>query len=173
MQMAGLGRYDGPSYSTPDNISDHAEIKEFSALVMDEAKQVLDVYAIKRDSHYISNMWANITHPNHRHALHIHPNCLLSGIMYIKTPPQCGGTLFADPRPAARIFEPSFSQMNRFNMGSFVSIPEKGTMLMWPSFLPHAVERGESKSDEDRIVIAFNIMIRGRIDSRTASLVLN
>ncbi len=43
-------------------------------------------------------------------------------------------------------------------------------MAMWPSFLPHAVERGYCKSNEDRIVIAFNVMIRGLISSPTARL---
>ena len=147
-------------------------MKEFSDLVLKESVQVLDVLCIKRDSHYISNMWANITHPNHRHTMHIHPNCLLSGIMYVKAPNNCGGTLFSDPRPGARMLEPSFTEMNHFNMGRFVVAPERGTLLMWPSFLPHAVERGTADVNEERIVVAFNIMIRGKIENPTAYLEL-
>jgi uncharacterized protein (TIGR02466 family) len=172
MQKAGIGRRDEVAYTTSDDISGHPEMKEFSDLVLKESNEVLDVYGVKRDSHYISNMWANITHPNHRHALHIHPNCLLSGIMYIRAPKGCGGTLFSDPRPAARIIEPSYTKMNNFNMGRFVVAAEKGTMLMWPSFLPHAVERGTAATTEDRIVVAFNIMIRGTINTQTARLEL-
>ena len=172
MQAAGEGTGDEVSFSTRDDISKLPEMKEFSDLALAESKKVLDVYAVKRDSHYITNMWANIIHPNHRHALHIHPNCLLSGIMYVKAPKDCGATVFADPRPGARILEPSFTQMNNFNMGRFGVAPEKGTMLIWPSFLPHAVERGKANAEEDRIVLAFNIMIRGIISSRTAYLEL-
>jgi len=170
MKQAGQGVADEVSYKTPDNISSHPEMKEFADLVLKESAQVLDVYCIKRDSHYISNMWANITHPNHRHAMHIHPNCLLSGIMYVTAPKDCGGTLFADPRPGARMLEPSFTQMNKFNMGRFITTPERGTMLIWPSLLPHAVERGSAKTNEDRIVVAFNVMIRGKIENPTAYL---
>ena len=43
-------------------------------------------------------------------------------------------------------------------------------MLIWPSFLPHAVERGSAKTNEDRIVVAFNVMIRGKIENPTAYL---
>ncbi len=36
------------------------------------------------------------------------------------------------------------------------------------SYLAHGVEYGTSRDDEYRIVVAFNIMIRGLIDRRTA-----
>jgi uncharacterized protein (TIGR02466 family) len=172
LKERGEGISEATFYVTPDDLQTRPEMKEFSDLVLKEAKEVLDVLSVKRDSHYITNMWANITNPNHRHAMHIHPNCLLSGIMYVKAPKDCGPTQFADPRPGARMIEPSFTQMNKFNMGQFVVAPELGRLLIWPSFMPHAVERGHAQSVEDRIVIAFNIMIRGTIESRTARLVL-
>jgi hypothetical protein len=49
---------------------------------------------------------------------------------------------------------------------------EKGRLMMWPGFLLHAVAAGKCRSDEDRIVIAFNIMIRGTIETTTARLEL-
>ena len=172
IKQSGRGRFSEVSYQTPDDISKLPQMKEFCDLVLREAKEVLDVLCVKRESHYISNMWANIAHPNHRHPMHIHPNCLVCGILYVRTPPNCGGTMFSDPRPGARMLEPSYSEMNRFNMGRFVMVPEKGTMVMWPSFLPHAVDRGTCPTEEDRITIAFNIMIRGTIDTNTAYLEL-
>jgi hypothetical protein len=41
---------------------------------------------------------------------------------------------------------------------------------LWPSHVPHAVEEGSADGSQDRIVLAFNVMIRGRIESSTASL---
>jgi hypothetical protein len=46
-------------------------------------------------------------------------------------------------------------------------------MLIWPSHVPHAVEQGTADESEERIVVAFNIMIRGRIQLSTASLDLS
>jgi hypothetical protein len=43
---------------------------------------------------------------------------------------------------------------------------------MWPSYLLHAVDTGQCKTDEDRIVIAFNVMIRGTMETPTALLEL-
>jgi hypothetical protein len=59
---------------------------------------------------------------------------------------------------------------NLLNASEFSLPPQKGLMLLWPSYLPHAVKFGTAKEGEDRIVVSFNIMIRGLIDRRTARL---
>jgi uncharacterized protein (TIGR02466 family) len=172
MQKAGQGTHDETFFMTRDDIHMRPEMKELCVLVMTEAATVLDFYKIKRQSHYITDMWGNITNPNHRQAMHIHPNCLLSGIIYVTAPPDCGPTQWADPRPGARILEPSVSQLTPSNSGQFMIAPDKGVMVMWPSFMPHAVERGRNRTHADRIIVAFNVMIRGTLDNPTAHLEL-
>lgn len=172
-EMQKLG--DGTNVSngvfvTPDNIQVLPEFNELVDLIMVESEQIMNIYRIKKDSHYITNMWANITHPNHRHHMHIHPNCLLSGIFYVRMPKNCGPTVFGDPRLHARMIEPTFTELNIHNSSTFVATPEKGRLLIWPSYLSHGVEIGNAGEGEDRIVIAFNIMIRGLIDRPTARL---
>jgi uncharacterized protein (TIGR02466 family) len=170
MQKLGAGmasQAKAAAYMTPDNLQNNPDMKELTDLVMAESNQVLDAFKIKRDSHYIANMWGNITHPNHRHHMHVHPNCLLSGIMYIKTPANCGPTMFASPRQLSRMMEPDYTAKNEINSDVFIFPAEKGRMLMWPSYLPHAVEHGTANEDEDRIVVAFNVMIRATVEQLT------
>jgi uncharacterized protein (TIGR02466 family) len=159
-----------PAYMTPDNLHTLPEMKELVEVIMEESAVVLDACGIRRDSHYITNMWANIASPNRRHNFHIHPNCLLSGIVYIKTPENCGRTIFASPRLNSKNIEPTYFQRNEFNADIFSLPPEKGRMMIWPSHVPHGVEEGAANEAEDRIVIAFNVMIRGLIDQVTARL---
>jgi uncharacterized protein (TIGR02466 family) len=161
------------AYMTPDDLQTLPEMKELVDVVMLEAETILDACAIKRDSHYITNMWANIANPNRRHNFHIHPNCLLSGIVYIKTPKNCGRTIFASPRIHSKNLEPAYLQKNEFNADIFSLPPEKGRMMIWPSHVPHSVEQGTANEAEDRIVVAFNVMIRGLIDQSTARLDLS
>jgi uncharacterized protein (TIGR02466 family) len=170
MQKAGEGNQDDTFFMSRDDIHKRPEMKELSDLVLQETGRVLDFYKVKRQSHYITDMWGNITNPNHRQALHIHPNCLLSGIIYVRSPADCGPTQFCDPRPGARMLEPQYSEMTPYNNGTFYVAPDKGVMVIWPSFLPHAVERGHARPNEDRIIVAFNVMIRGEIDIPTAHL---
>jgi uncharacterized protein (TIGR02466 family) len=164
---SGQGRTSpGPAlaYMTPDNLQDLPEMKELVDVILWETNQILDVYKVQRDSHYITTMWANITNPNRRHHFHMHPNCLFCGLVYIKTPPGCGSTVFASHRQLTKHIEPVFLEKNDFNGDVFVSPAEKGRMLFWPSHVPHAVEEGTADESEERIIVAFNVMIRGRIE---------
>lgn len=176
LQKSGMGA-SAPgailAYMTPDDIQTLPEMKEVVEVILQESGQILDALKIKRKSHYITNMWANIANPNRRHGMHVHPNCLLSGIIYIKTPKNCGPTVFVSPRQFTKMLEPSYLARNEINSDSFVSPAEKGRMLIWPSYIPHAVEQGTADESEDRIVLAFNIMIRGLIDQHTARLELS
>lgn len=176
LQKAGKGRSTPEglmfAYMTPDDLQKLPELKPLVDVIMFESGNILDAYRIKRDSHYITNMWANIANPNRRHHMHIHPNCLLSGLVYIKTPQRCGSTVFISPRQFAKGFEPAYLEKNELNSDAFSMPPEKGRMLIWPSHIPHAVEQGAADESEDRIVVAFNIMIRGLIETETARIEL-
>jgi uncharacterized protein (TIGR02466 family) len=158
------------AYMTPDDIQTLPEMKELVDVIMSESGKILDAYAMKRNSHYITNMWANIANPNRRHSMHAHPNCLLSGLVYIKTPRNCGPTVFASPRQLSKGLEPTYLKKNEINADVFVIPAEKGRMLIWPSHVPHAVEQGTANETEERIIVAFNIMIRGLIELSTARL---
>jgi hypothetical protein len=83
---------------SPDDLYDLPEMKELVDVIMAETGKVLDAFAVKRDSHYITSMMgehhSSQSSPGHS----VHPNCFLSGLVYIKTPMNCGPTLFASPR---------------------------------------------------------------------------
>ncbi len=172
LQKSGIGKSSPEgmvlAYMTPDDIHTLPEMKELVDVVMFEAGNILDAYRIKREGHYITNMWANISNPNRRHSMHIHPNCLLSGLVYIKTPNKCGSTVFISPRQFSKGIEPAYLDKNELNADAFSIPAEKGRILIWPSHIPHAVEQGAADESEDRIVVAFNVMIRGLIDVHTA-----
>jgi uncharacterized protein (TIGR02466 family) len=174
LQKVGKGKSAPPNASrifmTEDNLHTLPEMKELVDVVMLESGRALDAFAVKRDSHYITDMWANITHPNHFQPTHVHPNCLLSGLVYIRTPANCGPTSFSSPRRYTKNLEPRYLQKNELNSDLFVMPPEKGRMLIWPSHIPHAVEQGTAEESEDRITVPFNVMIRGRINLYTANL---
>jgi uncharacterized protein (TIGR02466 family) len=168
----GISSPKNRSYMTPDDLQTRPEFKELVAVAMAESAKVLDAFAVVRDSHYINSMWGNIAHPNHRQNMHVHPNCLLSGLIYLKAPVNCGPTMFVSPRRLTKNFEPRYQVRNDINSDYFLMPAEKGRMLLWPSHVPHQVEQGTADESEDRVVIAFNVSIRGRIDLATARMEL-
>ena len=167
------GTFEAGNFTTYDDLQQVEGFEEFSQLVLKHTDVALDFFKVVREAHYITNMWANITNPNHRHPVHPHPNALLSGILYIRTPEKCGPLVFPDPRPAARVFEPSYAELNEWNAGRFTFPVKKGVMLLWPSWAHHGVERGFGDEKDERIAIAFNIHMLGKITTRTATLELN
>jgi uncharacterized protein (TIGR02466 family) len=111
-----------------------------------------------------------VSSPNRRHDTHSHPNCLFSGVVYIRTPKGCGRTVFLSPRYLDTGIAADLTEKNEFNSNSFMPPVEKGRMVFWPSYLPHGVDNGNSDDSEDRIVVAFNIMIRAKVGLKTASV---
>lgn len=174
LRTAGHGSWEAENWVSEDRLHEMDAFMPLSQLVLQETGAVLNFLHTKCDGHYITNMWANITNPNHRHPVHLHPNALLSGVLYIKTPKNCGPIGFIDPRPAARVFEPNYETYNEWNSGRVMMQPEKGVMYIWPSWLTHGVDRGfTEEKDADRIVVAFNIMMVGEITTKTACLKLS
>mgnify|MGYP006094162033 CR=1 FL=1 len=91
----------------------------------------------------INEMWVNIStfgdfnHP-HNHSIDNNQNSL-SGVLYLKTPLNCGNIQFQNP-------------LNLSSSTTF--LPKEKSMLIFPKILFHYVE--PNLSQEDRISIAFN-----------------
>lgn len=156
-----------------DDIHQLPEFKELADALLEEVNSVMDFIKIKRDGCYLTSMWANIAHrPEYSHQNHVHPNSLLSGVLHVNLPEGATGTTFGDPRPAARIFEPTHTELNQINAGTFNPPGEEGTLFIFPSYLPHGVHPSNKvyPKDKKRITISFNAMIIGRIETRTAPL---
>ena len=110
-------------------------------------------------SRYAIGGWANINEYGDYNRTHIHSNHHWSGVYYVDLgdpSPEIGpnGAIeFLDPRPAVGVFDlPGVTAT-----GTWTILPEPGLMLMFPSWLRHAVlpYYGEGT----RITIAFNLRV--------------
>jgi hypothetical protein len=100
--------------------------------------------------------WSNFNPPgafNHRHH-HTDTVILLSGVYYLKVPPNSGSIVFSDPRG---LTINSMADARYYGYEPDVSIdPQPGMVVYFPSWLEHEVEKNES--DHERVSIAFNIV---------------
>ena len=106
----------------------------------------------------ITQMWAIINKKNDFNVLHTHPNCYLSAAYYVKTNKNCGNFEVECPNIAKRHSFPELDVKNELNLNIASIDISDGDLLLFPSYLPHKVGRNES--DEDRIVISFNVDAR-------------
>lgn len=165
MKNSKSGSMEKYKFTTPDDLQDHADFAGLVNMLLKETNDVLNFYNVKRDSHYITSMWAHSTKSAHRHIEHQHPNNYLSGLLYLQTPSNCGNTIFIDPRAGSNIIRPDFIEPNYFNQSTFVHKPVKGTLLIWNSWLPHMVDYASQDHEEDRIALSFNVMFKGEVTS--------
>ena len=105
----------------------------------------------------ITTCWGIINRKLASNSVHNHPNSILSGVYYLKTPENCGGIFFSDPRPASQMIVPPSIEFNLWTFPKITYKAREGTMLIFPSWLLHGVEM--NMSDEDRVCISFNIGI--------------
>ena len=66
--------------------------------------------------------------------------------------------VFYDPRPAPVYSHPNVVNPNLLNAQVNGISPKEGALVLFPSYLEHSVN--ENKSNEERIVISFNIRIQ-------------
>ena len=104
----------------------------------------------------ITEAWININQKGHFNYSHDHPGSLFSGVYYVKGGADKGELELKTPiiPHTYTISKDIAGKFNAFTGHAMVLPPVTGDLLIFPSWLLHRVNM--SRSDEDRISIAFN-----------------
>lgn len=107
----------------------------------------------------IDNIWWNLYGLNNHHCWHIHPASLLSGTYYVHMDDLSAPVSFKSPIMMLL----SSTYHNKYGSGTkwsqLVTIKAKtGDLLMWPSWLEHAVPEQTRLSENARCSISFNVI---------------
>lgn len=128
-------------------------------------KMTVDRYGKPAPQNWQMNAWANVNRQSHGNEFHTHPGCLWSASYYvddggIADDPSLGGQFeIQDPRGVApAMFRPNLVPNvpggAAFGASEVIS-PTSGTMLMFPSWLSHAVR--PYTGNGVRISVAMNL----------------
>ena len=129
--------------------------------IIEIINKVLQDYEYDFDSFEITGMWSNVLKPGEAHRPHTHSNNFLSGVFYVESD-EFANIQFMDPRPAANVIEPTIKSYNKENSARWFFSSTKNTLIIFPSWLLHYVP--VNKSNNNRVSIAFNIMLKGKIN---------
>ncbi len=132
------------------------EFRGLVACIHDAAESILEFLKTGDGAFEITGLWANMNPKGVAHPIHSHPNNFLSGVYYVRTPEAADTVNFHDPRPQTGIIRPPVTELTAENTDQVVVKLSDGTLLVFPSWLPHSVDA--SGSGETRISISFNIM---------------
>ena len=106
----------------------------------------------------INNMWAIVNTGGSANLRHQHGNSTISGAYYVRAPMNSGDIVFYDPRPAPVYSHPNTTNPNFLNAQVNGVSPKEGALVLFPSYVDHSVN--ENLSNQERIVISFNIRIQ-------------
>ena len=103
----------------------------------------------------LDSLWVNVLKPGAAHAGHLHPHSVVSGTVYVRTPPGAGALRLEDPRLPMLMAAPPRRADAPPELRTFVEVaPSAGDVVLWESWLRHEVPRNRAKTE--RISISFN-----------------
>lgn len=107
------------------------------------------------DSMKISNMWTTLYPEESFIPMHIHSNYRWSAVFYAKAEKNCGDIIWQDPSWIAKTMTQGADPSVNPYYTTYQITPDAGTVLLFPSWLPHRTL--PNKSGEDRIIVSFNL----------------
>ncbi len=101
----------------------------------------------------MTTCWVNVMNPGCSHALHIHPQSVISGTYYVSLPKGASPLRFEDPRYALFMNRPPVTPQSPHQ--THISMPAKAKeFILFESWLRHDVPVNTQK--QPRISISFN-----------------
>lgn len=111
---------------------------------------------------YITQSWLNYTEQNGFHHLHNHPNSYVSGVLYLDVKKNDSITFYKNDN--YDFFSLNRDRYNAFNCFSWTVPIKNNQILLFPSYLKHAVLNKDSSGT--RISLAFNTFIKGTFGAK-------
>ena len=162
--------------STDTYILNHKNCSEIKKKILKEIDYFKDdILCVKKHVDlYIKNSWVMYHENNHFAESHFHVNSFLSGILYIKTPPNSGNIVFHSSYANLSLLpliNIPFEKYNEHNSSTWTFPLSEGRLLIFPSSLRHSVP--SNLSFDTRICLSFNVLMKGDLkDCERSHLVL-
>ena len=112
----------------------------------------------------ITQCWANRNPKGSQHHEHVHPNSIISGVMYFQINEKLPPIQFSKANQDGMKLDPI--KYNHINSESFMLPCKPGELILFPSSLKHSVPINQG--DEDRISMSFNTFSIDAIGSEQA-----
>lgn len=151
--------YNGRTTYGTRNLAMTPEFSGFMDFIKQKSVDFLEMQGYNTDIiNWRPYLFANSFKKGSAHPRHVHTQCSISGIFYLKTPPGSSPIIFYPNQPFKDFFDYMFCRRNDTNWYSMPSKqydPYPGLLLIWPGWLYHEVP--PNNSDEPRTSLVFNL----------------
>ena len=160
--QTGIKKSNNKGWHSKDFNMQETEPQNFIKIISPSIEKVMEDMNWEKENQSIkiSSMWAIINIGGSTNSRHQHSNSTLSAAYYVRAPKDCGDIVFYDPRPAPVFCYPTAVGSNLLNAQVNSITPKEGALILFPSYVEHSVN--ENLSNEERIVISFNVTIQSQ-----------
>jgi uncharacterized protein (TIGR02466 family) len=145
-------------YQSPFTLQGEEELRPLFQYVCEMAMQAVQDLNFIDNNIFLTHAWVNFNDTRQcMNTEHIHGE-VFSGVFYLKTPPESGKLVLTNSG-LNRLWGGCelIKEKNQFTGESLRIEPEEGSIILFPSYLPHSVET--NNHDDERISISFNLMV--------------
>jgi len=128
------------------------EFKNIKTFLSDSVNKFTENVMQSKQRLVITQCWANRNPKGSKHHEHVHPNSIVSGVMYFQINEKLPPIQFAKANQDGMKLNPE--KYNNVNSESFMLPCKTGELILFPSSLKHSVPINQG--DEDRISVSFN-----------------
>jgi uncharacterized protein (TIGR02466 family) len=147
----------GETWQSGHGLHRRAPFHGLVRVIDDAVRTVLAFLKVGCDAFEITGCWASVAVRGGTIRMHSHPNNFLSGVYYVRVQPGADTINFHEPRPQAGVIRPPVTELTAYNTDQVVVQVARGTLLVFPAWLPHSVD--PNASDAPRVSISFNAML--------------
>ena len=146
-----------PMYQiTKQNLQEDPAFKELSNTILECAKTYCNNVGYKPYDLCITSMWMNKFDTGQTIGPHTHTNSLLSGVYYMNSTPEQGGTDFFNPVSKMRNTISVSRDESVFLTDKVTSKASPNKLVIWPSYVEHRSEK--NSTNKSRYTLSFNIL---------------
>tara|TARA_R110000823_G_C15676609_1_gene473741 strand:+ start:42 stop:614 length:573 start_codon:yes stop_codon:yes gene_type:complete len=130
--------------------------KEIFKIITRFISEIIKVLKFNKDLK-LKGYWYNINKKCSFNAPHTHAanNIIISGVLYIETPKDCGNLVFNRNDPlSSLLYDKKVDDFNEYTSSNFTIIPKENFFVLFSSGLEHYVQ--PNLSNQERISISFN-----------------
>ena len=159
------------TYSDGVGLASELEIQFFVDYILEQSYNYLakNKLELKPNVELYVSLFASEMIAGDEHSPHTHPGALLSGIIYLQTPPDSSALEFKSPRTGNSSWLNYLEESSYTSKGEIISIsanhtiiidPQPGLFLLWESWAMHRVPKNQST--EPRLTMVFNVGVRDK-----------
>ena len=149
-EFSNSGGWQSPIYRKGD-------VTQFES-ILDKIQLKMDIVCQQLKMNLsITNYWINVNYKSNSNLHHIHPDSILSGVVYLDASSDQGSLRLM--YPSRDIIQYGLHTLKLMSLSSLyddiVIHPMTDKVVIFPSYIPHCVE--PNKTDRPRVSLAFNV----------------